>query len=66
MIVDMKDRTVLKRTLQLCTHPFDMTSYDPSVLMNIYTGEISPDKSNVQKSVEIGKKTNERFPKESP
>ena len=53
MIADMKDRNALKRTLQLCTHPFDMTSYDPSVLMNIYTGEISPDKNNVHKSVEI-------------
>ena len=37
--------------LQLCTHPFNMTSLDPSVLMNIYTDEISPNKNNVYKSV---------------
>ena len=56
MIADMKDRNALKRTLQLCAHPFDMTSQDPFVLMNIYAGEISPNKSNVHKSVETGNK----------
>ena len=56
VIADMKDRNSLKRTLQFCSHPFDMASYDPSALMNIYTGEISPNKSNIHKSVEIGNK----------
>ena len=60
-IAAIKDRNALKRTLQLCAHPFDITSHDPSVLMNIYTGEISPDKSNVHKSVEIGNEQMKEF-----
>ena len=56
MIADMKDRNALKKTLQFCTHPFGMTSHDPSVLMNIDTAEISPDKSNIHKSVEVRNK----------
>ena len=66
MIADMKDRNALKRTLHLCAHPFDMTSHNPSVLMNIYTDEISPDKSNVHKSVEIWNKQMKEFQKSLP
>ena len=66
MIADMKDRNALKRTLMLCAHPFDMTSHDPSVLMNIYTGEISPDKSNIHKSVEIRNKQMKEFQESLP
>ena len=43
-----------------------MTSHDPSVLINIYTGEISPDKSNVYKSVEIGNKEMKEFQESLP
>ena len=43
-----------------------MTSHDPSVLMNIYTDEISPDKSNVHKSFEIGNKQMKEFQKSLP
>ena len=50
MIADMKDRNALKKSLHLCTHPFDMTLHEPSVLMKIYTGEVIPVKSNVQRS----------------
>ena len=66
MIADMKDRNTLKRTLQLCAHPFDMTSHDPSVLINKYTGEISPDKSNVHKSIETGNKQMKEFQESLP
>ena len=41
MIAGMKDRNALKRTLPLSAHPFDMTSHDPSVLMNIYVEQRS-------------------------
>ena len=53
MIADMKNRNALKKTLQLCTYPFDMTSHEPSAWMNIYTGEISPDTSHFHKPVKI-------------
>ena len=43
-----------------------MTSHDASVLMNIYTGEISPDKSNVCKLVEIGNKEMKEFQESLP
>ena len=65
-IADMKDRNALKRTLQSCTHPFDMTSHDPSVLMNIYSGKISLDESNVHKSVETGNKQMKEFQRSLP
>ena len=61
VIADMKDRNALQITLQLCAHPFEMTSHDPSVFMNIYTSEISPDKRNVLKSVEIRNKQMKEF-----
>ena len=63
---DTKDRNALKRQLQLCAHLFDMASHDPTVLMNIYTGEISPDKRNVGKSVEIGNKQMKEFQESLP
>ena len=66
MIANMKDRNPLKRKLQLCAHPFDMTSHDQSVFMNIYTGEIIPHKSNVNKSVEIGIKQIKDFQESHP
>lgn len=50
MIADVKDRNALKKSLRWCTHPFDMTLHEPSVLMKIYTGEVIPVKSNVQRS----------------
>ena len=63
---DTKDRNASKRTLQLCAHLFDMTSQDPTVLINIYTGEISPDKRNVDKSVEIRNKQMKEFQESLP
>ena len=57
----MKDRNALKGTSQLCGHLFDMTSHDPSALINIDTGEISPDKSNVHKSIETENKQMKEF-----
>ena len=66
IIADTKDRNALKRTLQLCAHLFDMTSQNPTVLINIYTGEISPDKRNVDKSVEIGNKQMKEFQESLP
>ena len=38
-----------------------MTSHDPSILMNKYTGEISPYKNNVHKEVEIENKQMKEF-----
>ena len=66
MIAGMNDRNALRRTLQLCIHLFDMISYKPSFLMDMYTGEISPDKSNVHKSVETGHKQIKEFPESLP
>ena len=65
-IADIKDRNALKRTKNITVHPFEMTSHDPSVLMNIYADEISPDKSNVHKSVEIGNKQMKEFQESLP
>ena len=63
MITDMKDRNALKITLEFCAHLFDGTSHDQSVLMNIYTDEINPDKSNIYKSVKIENKQMKEFQK---
>ena len=50
-----------KKTLQLCSHPLDMTLHDLSVLTNIYTDEISPVNSNLYKSVKIQNKQMKEF-----
>ena len=53
---DLKDRVKLRDSLQLCAHPFDSTTNDKKLLINIYTGEVAPGECNVQNSLEIATK----------
>ena len=52
---DQLDRDKLKTTLATCIHPLKADSHDLVKLVNIYTGEEACKKSNVERSIEIGK-----------
>ena len=56
----------IKKALDKCIHPLEITSHASNVLVNIYTGEESDKSTNVQQAAEIGKEQMEQFEKDLP
>ena len=66
MKADLTDKVKLHNFLETCIHPLDSVSHPKSALCNIYTGQLSETKVNVNKSVDIGTKQMVSFQKLLP
>ena len=56
MKADLIDKVKLQDFLETCLHPLNCSNHPESTLCNIYTGQLSGIKINVNKSVEIARK----------
>ena len=51
---DKKDKKALRETLSLCISPFDSDEHRGGELLNIITGQLAPQKANVDDAKEKG------------
>ena len=66
MKADLIDKVKLQNFLETCLHPLNCSNHPESTLCNIYTGQLSGIKVNVNKSVEIGTKQMVSFQRSLP
>ena len=66
MKADLIDKVKLQDFLETCLHPLNCSNHPESTLCNIYTGQLSGIKVNVNKSVEIGTKQMVSFQRSLP
>ena len=52
---DEVDRIKLRNMLNTCVHPLAYADHNPEELINIFSGQISSDKVNVPRAIEIGR-----------
>ena len=66
MKADLIDKMKLQNFPETCLHPLNCSNHPESTLCNIYTGQLSGIKVNVNKSVEIGTKQMVSFQRSLP
>ena len=66
MKADLINEVKLQNFLETCLHPLNYLNHPESTLCNVYTGQLSGTKVNVNKSFEIGTKQMVSFQRSLP